>query len=189
MPRIVLPVIALGLGIGILPASALAQQHPSMPMGPPPEPDTSRVQQEMETRPTAETLHLASGKKTADWTQEKLATQPHTTITLLNGHSGATETYAGVQLLTLLEPLGFPAKPHGKDFRLYLVAQGADGYAVVYAMAEIIPEVHDATVLVADAMNGKPIESAGPFELVATGEKHPARWVRNLVSVRVETAK
>lgn len=189
MPRIALPVIALGIGIGILPARALAQQHPSMPMGPPPEPDTSRVQQEMETRPTAETLHLASGKKVADWTQEKLATLPHTTIAVLNGHSGATETYSGVPLLTLLEPLGFPAKPHGKDFRLYLVAQGADGYAVVYAMAEIIPEVHDATVLVADSMNGKPLGSAGPFQLVSTGEKHPARWVRNLVSIRVETAK
>ena len=189
MPRIALPVIALWIGLGILSASALGQQHPSMPMGPPPEPDTSRVQQEMETRSTTQTLHLAWGKKTADWTPEKLAALPHTAITVLNGHSGATETYSGVPLLALLEPLGFPAKPHGKDFRLYLVAQGADGYAVVYAMAEIIPEVHDATVLVADAMNGKPIESAGPFELIATGEKHPARWVHNLHSIRVEAAK
>jgi hypothetical protein len=43
-------------------------------------------------------------------------------------------------------------------------------------------------VLVADAMDGKPLGNNGPLQLVATGEKHPARWVRNLVAIRVLTA-
>jgi len=90
--------------------------------------------------------------------------------------------------MELLKPLGVPEKPHGKDFRLYLVAVGADGYEVVYSAAEATPDVHDSTVLVADTMDGKPIAEDGPMKLVATGEKRPARWVRNLVSVRVMTA-
>jgi len=159
-----------------------------MPMGPPPEPDTSRVQQEMETRPADSSLRTIFGKKQMEWSPEKLATLPHITITVLNGHTSATETYTGVPLFALLEPLGFPAQPHGKDFRMYLVAEGADGYSVVYAMAEVIPSIHDATVLVADAVNGRPLGAIGPFQLVATGEKHPARWVRNLTSIRVEMA-
>ena len=42
-----------------------------------------------------------------------------------------------------------------------------------------------ATVLVADTEDGKPIAADGPLKLVATRETSPARWVRNLVGVRV----
>jgi hypothetical protein len=49
--------------------------------------------------------------------------------------------------------------------------------------------VHDGTVIVADAMDGKAIGDEGPLKLVATGEKHPARWVRNLAAVKVLTAQ
>jgi hypothetical protein len=38
-------------------------------------------------------------------------------------------------------------------------------------------------------VDGKPLGDEGPLKLVATGEKRPARWVRNLVAIRVETAK
>jgi hypothetical protein len=44
-------------------------------------------------------------------------------------------------------------------------------------------------VLVADTENGEPINADGPLKLVATGEKRPARWVRNLVSIKVQTAE
>lgn len=179
----------LAVGLGLWMAGAHGQQRPSMPMGPPPEPDTSRIQQEMAAKAAAGPLRVTFDRKSAEWTPEKLAALPHTTITVFNEHSKASETYSGVPLIDLLAPLGVSAKPHGKDFRLYLVAEGADGYAVVYAMAEVIPEVHDATVIVADAMGGKPLGPSGPLQLVATGEKHPARWVRNLVSIRVETAR
>lgn len=71
---------------------------------------------------------------------------------------------------------------------MYLLVRGAEGTEVVYAMAEVIPTVHDATVIVADALNGKPLGSSGPLQLVASGEKQPFRWVKNLVSIRVEIA-
>jgi hypothetical protein len=71
----------------------------------------------------------------------------------------------------------------------YLVAVGSDGYKAVYSVAEINPDVHDATVIVADTEDGKVLQTAGPLELIATGDKRPARWVRNLVAVRVLTAQ
>jgi len=44
-------------------------------------------------------------------------------------------------------------------------------------------------VIVADSENGKPIAADGPFKLVSTRETRPARWVRNLVAVRVLAAQ
>ncbi len=127
--------------------------------------------------------------KSSQWTAATLATLPHTTLTLFNEHAKASQTYSGVPLTDLLTPLGVPNKPHGKDLRIYLVAEGSDGYQVVYSGGEVTPDVHDGTVLVADSVDGKPIGDEGPLKLVATGEKRPARWVRNLVAIRVETAK
>ena len=43
--------------------------------------------------------------------------------------------------------------------------------------------------MVADALDGKPLTESGPVQLVTTGEKRPARWVRNLVAIRVLTAQ
>ena len=77
----------------------------------------------------------------------------------------------------------------GKDFRLYIVAEGSDGYQVVYSIGEVTPDVHDGTVLVADTVDGKSLGNNGLFQLVATGEKRPARWVRNLVGIRVLAAQ
>jgi len=138
--------------------------------------------------PTAGPLKIAFGDKSAEWTPATLAALPHKTITVYNEHAKANQTYSGVPLIDLLAKLGVPSQPRGKEFRLYLVAEGADGYQVVYSVAEVTPDVHDATVIVADTQDGKPIADDGPLKLVATGETRPARWVRNLVAIRVLTA-
>jgi hypothetical protein len=136
----------------------------------------------------ASPLKISFIGKSAEWTPATLAVLPHVTLTVYNEHAKANQTYSGVPLMALLTPLGVPEKPHGKEMRLYLVAEGSDGYEAVYSAAEVNPDVHDATVIVADTLDGKPLQEAGPFQLVATGEKRPARWVRNLVAVKVLTA-
>ncbi|MGA2216873.1 MAG: hypothetical protein ABSG51_02220 [Terracidiphilus sp.] len=134
-------------------------------------------------------LKIIFGDRSTEWTPAMLANLPHTTITVYNEHIKANQTYSGVPLIGLLTVLRVPDKPHGKEFRFYLVAEGSDGYQVVYSLAEVTPDVHDATVIVADTLDGKPITDDGPLKLVATGEKRPARWVRNLVAIRVLTAE
>jgi len=99
-------------------------------------------------------------------------------VSVYNEHAKACQTYSGVPLMDLLKLLGVPDKPHGKDLRFYLVAEGADGYQAVYSVAEVNPDVHDATVIVADALEGKGLADSGPLQLIASGEKLPARWVR-----------
>lgn len=134
-------------------------------------------------------LKITFGDKSAEWTPATLSALPHTTLTAYNEHAKADQTYSGVELIDLLKPLGVADKPHGKEFRLYLVAEGSDGYQVVYSIGEVTPDVHIGKVLVADAQDGKPITDDGPLKLVAIGEKRPARWVRNLVAIRVLTAQ
>jgi hypothetical protein len=72
-------------------------------------------------------LKVTFGKKSAEWTPATLAALPHTTITVFNEHAKVNQTYSGVVLMDLLTRLGVPDKPHGKDLRLYLVAEGATG--------------------------------------------------------------
>jgi hypothetical protein len=139
--------------------------------------------------PPAGPLQITFGEKTATWTPATLAALPHKTITVHNEHTKADETYSGVQVIDLLTPLGVHAQPRGKDLKLYVVAAGSDGYEVVYGIGEVTPDVHDATVIVADTENGKPLADDGPLKMVATGEKRPARWVRNLVAIRVIAAE
>jgi hypothetical protein len=172
--RRLLAVALLGLITGTIGVSQ-AQQMPSGEMRKP--------------APPAGPLKITYNDQSAEWTPALLAGLPHTTITVYNEHTKANETYAGVPLIDLLTKLGVPDKPRGKQFRIYLVAAGSDDYEVVYSLGEVCPDVHDATVLVADSEDGKPIAADGPLKMVATGEKRPARWVRNLVAVRVLTAE
>jgi DMSO/TMAO reductase YedYZ molybdopterin-dependent catalytic subunit len=86
------------------------------------------------------------------------------------------------------------AAPLGKELRgaalaNYVVATGADGYKVVYSLAEIDPSFHPGDVIIADRMDGKPLDThTGPFRLVSTEDKRPARGVRNLVAIEVKAA-
>jgi hypothetical protein len=187
-------VILLSVAIGLANLHVYGQSqgaNQGLPMNPSASgPDMSRMPQDAaQAKAAAGPLKITFGKRSAEWTPATLAALPHKTVTVMNEHAKSNQTYTGVALMDLLKPLGVPDKPHGKDLRLYLVAEGSDGYGAVYSVAEANPDVHDATVIVADTMDGKPLMDDGPLKLVATGETRPARWVRNLVAIRVLTAQ
>jgi len=121
----------------------------------------------------------------------ELKSMPRTTTTVHNEHSKADETYTGVRVADLLAKMGAPL---GKELRgialsSYLVAVGTDGYAAVIALAEVDPSFHTGEVIVADTMNGQPLDAkSGPFKLVVTEDKRPARWVRNLEYMELKSA-
>jgi hypothetical protein len=115
---------------------------------------------------------------------------PQKTVQVHNAHTGANETYQGVELSLLLTRLDAPLgqKLHGKALAMYVVAEGTDKYRVVYSLAEVDPAFHNGTVIVADREAGQPITKDGPFKLVNTDDKRPARWVRNLASIRLNSS-
>jgi len=171
-------------------AVAAQGQNPPQPapMGPPSTP-MGQMGEMHKPAPPAGPLKITFGDRTATWTAATLAPLPHVAVTVHNEHTKADETYSGVPLMDLLTRLGVSDQPHGKYLRFYLVAGGSDGYETVYSIGEVNPNVHDATVIVADTENGKPLAGDGPLKLVDTRDKHPARWVRNLTAIKVLAAE
>jgi hypothetical protein len=71
-----------------------------------------------------------------------------------------------------------------------LLVEAADGYKVVYALAEIDPAFASREIILADKRDGKPLDAKeGPFRIVAPGDKRPARWARQITTLRVTVAK
>jgi hypothetical protein len=116
---------------------------------------------------------------------------PRVTVTVHNAHANADETYSGVPLVALLAKLDAPLgeKLRGKALASYIVASGSDGYSVVLSIAEADPSFHGGDILVADTRDGQPLAKSGPFQLIVSEDKRPARWVHNLVSISLQDAR
>jgi hypothetical protein len=71
-----------------------------------------------------------------------------------------------------------------------LMVEAADGYRVVFALAEVDPAFATREIIVADRRDGKPMDAKeGPLRIVAPGDKRPARWVRQVTTLRVIAVK
>jgi DMSO/TMAO reductase YedYZ molybdopterin-dependent catalytic subunit len=105
---------------------------------------------------------------------------------------GNDHTYSGVVLATLLQKAGATL---GKDLRgenltKYVLIDAADGYQVVFALAELDKDFTDRTIILADQMDGKPLPVAdGPFRIIVQDEKKPARCMKQVTAMRVMFAK
>jgi DMSO/TMAO reductase YedYZ molybdopterin-dependent catalytic subunit len=129
----------------------------------------------------------AAGEK-ATITAAEIATMPRTTITVFDAHTKVEETFSGVLLTDALARVHAPLgeKLHGKAMSIRVIAEGSDHYTALYSLAEVDPAFHPGTVIIADTMDGKPLPpSHGPLQLVNTEDKRPARWVRQLVAIRL----
>jgi DMSO/TMAO reductase YedYZ molybdopterin-dependent catalytic subunit len=121
---------------------------------------------------------------------EDLAKLPRQTLKA-KAHDGAESQYEGVALVEILAKTGVP---FGKDLRgkamaFYVVAEASDGYRAVFALPELDPAYSDRVILLADHRDGRPLSSReGPFQIVVPGEKKHARWVRQVIRLRVGRA-
>ena len=72
---------------------------------------------------------------------------------------------------------------------LYLVVEAADGYRAVFALPELDPEFTDRVILwPIAAMARLSPDREGPLQIVVPGEKRHARWVRQVVVLRIGRA-
>jgi DMSO/TMAO reductase YedYZ molybdopterin-dependent catalytic subunit len=120
-----------------------------------------------------------------------LKNMPRKKLTVVNPHDKKTEAYEGVLLEELLRRAGVPQGENlrGPGMASYVLAEAADGYRVVFSLAELDSGILESEVIVADTMDGAPLGAKqGPFRLVAPHKKRPARWVRMLKSITVTLA-
>ena len=117
---------------------------------------------------------------------DDLAKMPRATLKTTS--SGMETVYEGVWVHEVLKRAGAPqgAALRGKALAGYVLAEGQDGYQVVFSVGELDPAFIDNEILLADTANGKPLFGAqGGFRLVVPKDKPGARSVRMLTKLEV----
>jgi DMSO/TMAO reductase YedYZ molybdopterin-dependent catalytic subunit len=107
------------------------------------------------------------------------------------GHDGVESQYQGVPLIEILAKAGVPTgkEVRGKAMALFVVVEASDGYRAVFALAELDSEFTDRVILLADRRDDKPLSGqAGQLQVIVPGEKKHARWVRQVIRLKVGRA-
>jgi DMSO/TMAO reductase YedYZ molybdopterin-dependent catalytic subunit len=103
-----------------------------------------------------------------------------------------THTYDGVLVGDLLARAGAPLgdRFRGPAVSTYVLATASDGYEVVYSLAELDPAFTHSEVIVADTVDGGPLDATtGPLRVVVPGDVRPARSIRMLQRLEVVQIK
>ena len=107
-------------------------------------------------------------------------------------HGGQSRTFKGVALVDVLSAAGVTlgSQLRGKNLLKYVVVTAADSYEVVFSLPEIDPEFTSQTILLAYQVDGEDLAKGdGPFRMVVPSDRKHARWVRDVISIRVVVAK
>ncbi len=140
---------------------------------------------------SAQTLQVvnADGHSTT-LTAAQIANAPHVTVDARE-HAAAAH-FEGVPLSAVLTLAGIQLGDSMRGPRMAeaLLVEAADGYKVVFALAEADPAFATREIIVADKRDGKPLDAKeGPYRIVVPGDARPARWVRQVTTLRVIAVK
>ena len=108
------------------------------------------------------------------------------------GRDKIEQLYTGVSVFDILKMAGvtLDKQLRGENLAKYLLVTAADGYQVVFSLAELDSSFTDKVVILADKMNNLPLPSdKGPFQLIVQGEKKPARSCFQATTFTIRFAK
>lgn len=101
---------------------------------------------------------------------------------------GQAHVFEGPLLIDVLRTTGVETGQalRGPALAQAVVVRAADGYAVVFGLAELDPGTRPNRIILADTVDGAPLKAEdGPFRLVAEGDVRPARSVRQVTAVQI----
>lgn len=156
--------------------SALAQAKPSTMSG---------MEMSKPVAVPSTNLTLTIGGKAITFSVAQLKTLPQKSVSVHNEHTKADETYSGVSLSEVLAKAGLviDKTTEHKLLHSYLRIEGTDKYWVIYSLIEVEASEHNGDVIVAIAVDGHSLGTDGELKLIATEDKKPQRWVRNLSAI------
>jgi hypothetical protein len=123
-------------------------------------------------------------------TAAQLGGLPRETVPMVEG--GKTRVYEGPRLGDVLRTAGVPMgqRAHGDPLRSYLLVVGADGFVGVYSLAEVDKDLHDGAVILADQVDGAPLDAKHkPWRVLSSGDRKSWRAVYQVVRIEVRAAK
>ena len=86
----------------------------------------------------------------------------------------------------LAAPLG--QRLRGEALKPFVLVRAADGYAVVFSLAEIDPAMSPTAVILAEQADGAPLpEEEGPLRRIVEGDARPARSARQVTAIELRT--
>jgi hypothetical protein len=116
-------------------------------------------------------------------TATQIANLPHVTVDTRDHDTPAR--FEGIPLAAVLSTAGIQLGDTMRGPRMteVLLVEAADGYKVVVALAEFF---YPREIILADKRDGKPLDAKeGPFRIVVPGDKRPARWARQITTLKV----
>ena len=103
-------------------------------------------------------------------------------------HDEDAQEWEGVALIDVLRKAGAPVDKQLRGAALTKVVRitAADGYQIVFSLAELDAGFANASVLLVDRQNGKALSpETGPCRLVVPGDKRAGRWIRNVQTIEL----
>ena len=141
-----------------------------------------------EVRPLQGLLVQRSGHPAMVLALERLAALPSVTqhVAVAANRGRPARDWSGPLLWDVLVAAGAvdPAKP-GEPVRRIVRVTGSDGYAAVFALAELAPAYSARSILLAGTVDGQPVGGDGPTVIVPE-EHRGGRAVHGVVRIDVE---
>jgi DMSO/TMAO reductase YedYZ molybdopterin-dependent catalytic subunit len=122
---------------------------------------------------------------------QDIAAMPHHTDSVKD-KSGILQQYSGVTIQDILKKAGVTVgkELRGENLAKYVVAKCADGYQVLYSLAELDSSFSNKPAMIADAVNNNPLpENKGPLRVIISTDKIPARNCFQVTELIVHYAK
>jgi DMSO/TMAO reductase YedYZ molybdopterin-dependent catalytic subunit len=120
------------------------------------------------------------------WTLDDLKKMPaeHVDVTFQTDHGPSTASFTGVLLWSLIEMTGgIDDATRNSVVRHTIRITATDHYVVVLSTGEIAPDFGNKGALISYERDGKPLDN---FRLVIPGDKHGARDVHDVVTLKIE---
>ena len=120
----------------------------------------------------------------------QIANLPHVTVEARDHEVPARFEGVPVSALLATASVQLGDAMHGPRMTEVLLVEAADGYKVVFAVTELDPAFATREIILADKRDGKALDAKeGPLRIVAPGDKRPARWIRQVTTLRLIAVK
>ncbi|UYQ95792.1 molybdopterin-dependent oxidoreductase [Chitinophaga horti] len=129
--------------------------------------------------------------KPVELTASQFDTMKKTTA-ILEDRDGKNHAYKGVSVQEILGLAGVTTgdQLRGEHLTKYVLAKCADGYEVLFSLAELDSAFTKRVTILADEVDGTQLPvGKGPFRLIVPGERRPARSCFQVTEFVVKYAK